>query len=295
MTAPAVGVHASSTMKLGLRPPDRSKPRLRLANFLTGVVPAHPASADYLAGLQFGLYGNDRYGDCGPVSVANSRREVTARLSGRMVAPTQDDVFDLYRRSGNPQFDPATGADDNGVNMQEMLGAVQRGGIGGTRCLGFAQVDTSNLDEMQAAVAVFGFLLLGVTLEAAQQSQTQSGVWDYRPSGMWGGHAILGGAYASSPAELEVITWAQHVKMTSAFMRHQLSEAWAVVWPEHLTDHGFLQGVDLRAFAAAWEAVTGLPFPAPVPPPPPPPPPPPSGSRTIVVTGGTITIDGKPA
>jgi hypothetical protein len=260
----AVGVHAHPTLKLGLRLSDPNVPHLKLADFLTGVVPAHPASVDYLKGITFGMYGNDRWGVCGPASVANSRREITARLKGQMVAPSQDDVFDLYRRSGNPNFDPNTGADDNGVDMHTMLQAVYDGGIGGVKCLGFAKVDVTNLNELQAAVAIAGFQLYGVSLETAQQSQTNSGVWDYKPSPQWGGHAILGGAYV--PNDLEVITWAQRVKMTKSFIQHQLCEAWLVIWPEHLTDSGFLQGVNLRAFAAAWESLTGQKFPADIPP-----------------------------
>jgi hypothetical protein len=265
----AVGVHAVPGRVLGLRPADPALPALELGDFLTGVVPPTPAAADYIAGVSFGNYMNDRFGVCGPVSVANSRRSVTARLAGAMRAPTQDDVFDLYRRSGNPNFNPATGADDNGVNMQVMLTALVRGGIGGVKPLGFARVGVKDWETLQAAVAVFGFLLYGVDLQQAQQAQTDAGTWDYRPSGVWGGHAVLGGAFASSPAELiDVVTWGKRVRMTPRFVGAQLSEAWAVVWPEHLTDKGFLAGVNLPAFASAYEAITGKPFPAPVPPPP---------------------------
>jgi hypothetical protein len=271
-------------LKLGLQPPDSSMPALMLGDFLTGAVPAHPANADYLSNIQFGMYANDQFGVCGPTSVCNSRREITARLKGQMVAPSQEDCFDLYRRSGNPNFDPSTGTDDNGVNMQVMLQAVLSGGIAGVKCLGFAKVDTSNLNELQAAVAIFGFLLYGVNLQTAQQSQTNSGVWDYRPSGQWGGHAILGGAYV--PNDLEVITWAQRVKMTARFIQKQMSEAWAVIWPEHLTDKGFLAGVDLNAFANAWQAITGKKFPVVVPPPAPTPTPTPTPTGN-----GVLTID----
>jgi hypothetical protein len=71
LTQPAPGIHAHPTRKLGLRPPSR-KPALRLAEFLTGAVPAHPATADHFGTLAFGLYDNDRFGDCGPTSVATS-------------------------------------------------------------------------------------------------------------------------------------------------------------------------------------------------------------------------------
>ena len=103
--------------KLGRRPP-KNAPRLKLSHYLTGVVPAHPASADDFSLISdWGMYANDQFGDCGPVSVANQRKLVTKYLTGTEVSVTINDVFDLYRRSGNPTFDPNTGADDNGVDI----------------------------------------------------------------------------------------------------------------------------------------------------------------------------------
>ncbi|MCM3884170.1 hypothetical protein [Frankia sp. R82] len=267
----AVGIHAHPTRKTGLRPPTR-RAALRIGRYLTGVVPAHPSAADHLGHLEYGLYANDRYGDCGPTSVANLRRVVTAGLTGTMQAPSQDDVFDLYRRSGNPGFDPATGADDNGVEMQTMLQAVQAGGIGGVQSLAFAQVDVGNDDELDAAISLFGGILWGVDLEVAQQAQTDAHppVWDYRRSGEWGGHAVLAGAYRAGRDD--VITWAERVSTTAAFRRRQLQEAWVVIWPEHLGSAVFQAGVDLAALAADYQELTGRPFPtvtpAPVPVPP---------------------------
>jgi hypothetical protein len=288
----AVGVHDHPTLKLGLRPATPAKQRLRLRDYL---LPAHPVSVNYLSGVQFGMYANDRFGVCGPTSVANSRRLITAKLKGQMQAPSQDDVFDLYRRSGNPNFNPATGQDDNGVNMQEMLQAVSSGGISGIKSLAFAAVDPANIEELKSAVALFGFVLFGVTLEAVQQQQTSQGVWDYRPSGLWGGHAILGGAYQNQPEGIEVITWAQVVRMTDAFMLHQETEAWVVIWPEHLTDAGFLQGVNLAALAADFEQMTGKKFPAVVPPTPPTPgPTPPSGPSTTTLKNVAALWGWKP-
>src|SRR5206468_3072189 len=111
------------------------------------------------------LYANDQYGDCGPAAVANSRKLVTRLLTGVEDSPTQDEVFDLYRASGNPGFDPDTGAGDDGVEMATMLAAVRNVGIGVVRSLAEAKVDVTDLDEVRAAIAVFGFVLLGCDLE----------------------------------------------------------------------------------------------------------------------------------
>jgi hypothetical protein len=256
--------------RLGRRAPS-NKPALRLAEILKAV-PEHPPAADYLAVVSdFGLYGNDRYGDCGPVSVANSVKVVT-RLGNELgeYSVSQEDVFDLYRRSGNPDFDPNDpgGPGDGGVDMQTMLEALLAGGIGGRKPVAFAKVDISNVDEVRAAIAYFGCVLFGVNLERAQQEQTDSTrVWDYSPSAEWGGHAIAAGTYSSSSSgvDVSVVTWAEIVGCTDAFLERQLEEAWVVVWPEHLSHPAFLAGVDVDTLAAAYEALTGRPLPAPNP------------------------------
>src|SRR5882762_2188783 len=184
--------------RLGLRKADPDRPVLRFAQFFTGQVPTHPATADHFAGISdWGLYQNDRFGDCGPTSVANYRKLVTRSLTSVEVSPSQTDVFDLYKRSGNPNFSPVTGADDNGVEMAVMLDAVLKGGIAGTKALAYAKVDVTNQDQCEAAIAIFGGLLLGVGLQTSQQAQTDASppLWDYKRSSVWGGHAVLAGKY----------------------------------------------------------------------------------------------------
>jgi hypothetical protein len=209
------------------------------------------------------MLGNDQYGDCGPVSAANLRAMTTAALTGVERYPTLQDVFDLYRRSGNPNFDPATDADDNGVDMQTMCEALVSGGIAGVKALAFAKVDVSSLDEIRAAVSIFGGLLLGVNLDVAQQEQTNDGLWDYVQTVSWGGHAVLAGGYTSATtgADVNVVTWAQLVGLTDRFWTHQVEEAWVVIWPEHLGTVAFQQGVDLAQLAADYHALTGRTFP----------------------------------
>ena len=279
----ATGVHAHPSLKLGRRAPS-NKPALRLADILTGVVPTHPATADHFGKLAFGLYGNDSYGVCGPTSVANLVRLVTGGLLGAEIQPLQDDVFDLYRRSGNPNFDPATDADDEGVDMQTMLEALLSGGIGnGTggkvKPVAFAKVNVTSDDELEAAVSIFGGVLWGVNLMTAQQSQTDAKPpkWDYQRSGEWGGHAVLNGAYESGALE-DLISWAIRVETTAGFRQHQLEEAWVVIWPWNLEHPAFQAGVDVSALAAAYNALTGktLPIPAPSPTPSPTPTPTPT-------------------
>ena len=252
--------------RLGLRPSDPNRPVLKLSRILSNEPPQHPIAVDHFAQVKdWGLYENSKYGDCGPTSVANSRKLVTRILTGVEQSPTQDDVFALYRASGNPDFDPDTGADDNGVDMATMLAAVRNVGIGGVKSLAEAKVDVTDLNEVRAALSIFGFLLLGVDLETAQEAQTDAGLWDYKRTPEWGGHAVLAGAYTSQPsgADIKVITWAEVVGATDAFWRKQVSEAWVCIWPEAVGTAQFQQGIDVAALNADYEALTGRPGPFP--------------------------------
>jgi hypothetical protein len=108
-----------------------------------------------------------------------------------------------------------------------------------------------------------------VNLETAQEGQTDAGgPWDYKRSSEWGGHAVLGGRYSDSSNGKQdrtgVVTWVELIDMTDGFISRQLEEVWVVIWPEHLTDKTFLEGVDLATLAADYEALTGRDFPAPV-------------------------------
>jgi hypothetical protein len=268
-------------------------PSLMLADVLTGTTPAVPALADHFTGVaDWEMGGNDQFGTCGPTSVANMVRLITRGLTGTMQAVALDDVYDLYRRSGNPGFNPDLTWDDpkqedNGVILQKMLGALLAGGIGGRKPVAYAKVAPGDMDTLDKAVAIFGGVLLGVDLQVAQQRQT---TWDYTSgSGEWGGHAILAGRYndptGTTSDRLGVITWAEAVDTTRGFISHLEDEAWVVVWPEHLGSREFLEGVDVKALASAYEDLTGRPFPAvPTPPAPAPSPAPPADVDAALAT-----------
>lgn len=263
-----------SNFKLGKQAPSNRR-ALMLKDILTGVVPTVPASADHLKQeLQWELGQNNRFGTCGPTSVANLRRLVLTSFNLSTPVPTTQDVFDLYKRSGNPKFNPDLGESDpnqqdNGVDMQTMLEALLAGGIGGVKPVAFAKIAADDTDTLEKAVAIFGGVLLGLSLDRAQMNQA---LWDHVPGGApWGGHAVLAGKYAKSGMndQIDIITWATDQPVTRNFIQNQEDEAWVVIWPEMLENEFFLQGVDIKALAGAYRALTGndlpLAVPAPVP------------------------------
>ncbi len=268
--------------KYGRRAPKKA-PALQLGSFLSKAVPTHPSSEDYLATLSnWQMLGNDVAGDCNAVTWANMRRLVTATLSTEYY-PTQAQVWQFYQTQ-NPQFDPNGTAQtngpgssaDQGMDVQTGLEYLQaNGGPDGVKAVAFAQVDHTKIAEVEAALAIFGGLWLGITVLDANQQQFASGeAWtDVRGSKIDGGHAILGGGYVP---DVKFITWAQETEFAPSFWNGSsggtplVEEAWVVIWPEDLGSAAFLQGVDLTQLAADYKELTGntlvLPAPGPTPP-----------------------------
>ena len=282
----AVGIQDHPWRKLGLRPPDPVALARMLRFRLTGAIPAHPVTADHLSAVPaWNGATNFSYGTCGPVSAANMAILTWWWCLGELISVSDDAIFDLYRRSGNPDFDPVTDEDDLGVDMTTMLSALKAGGIEITHADGTTEVVkpivygavATGIDTVRAVTSIFGGAILAGTLDVAQQSQTDAGLWDYKSgSGVWGGHAFMGGKYTSSAvahtADETVITWMQMCGFTDTFWAHQGEEAYVPVF-RPLYDHpAFQAGVDQAALKADFLAVTGQPLPDPGPPPAPVPP-----------------------
>lgn len=285
-------------MKYGRRPPKRAL-SLHLGNYLTGVIPSHPAWADYLAALNGGwqVLGNNQYGDCMSVTWANSRRLVTATLTGQVDYPSLDQVIAFYKTQ-NPAFP----SEDNGMDMQTALETlVNEGGPDGVKAICFAQIDPTNVEEVKAAIAIFGFVYVGVNVQYHNMNEFDLGMpWTWSVSdGVDGGHAILTGGYGTpGPGALggdeRFITWGQETSFTDEFWQYGVEECWVVIWPEHLGTKEFMEGVNLQDLAADYEAITGKVLPLPAPPPAPAPAPAPEPVPTPTPKPAPPTPANKP-
>jgi hypothetical protein len=282
---------------LGRRHTDRTRPVLRMGAHLTTAAFQTPPAIDYASRIDPGVWllgQNDVFGTCGPTSVANYALLTSTVLAADPLRFTDEEIFDLYRRSGNPDFDPATGADDNGVEMTVMLSELVRNGIGSggrnVKALAFGKLNAYEPAETWAAGATLGGALWGMDLDVAQSRQfDRDQPWDYvKGSSAWGGHAVLA-AHRYSDVEgtladrTGLVTWARMTDSTSAFITRQVPESYAVIWPWHLGSKQFLEGIDLFGLAQEFTELTGRPFPAAVVPPVPPAPSPEPVSPTAPV------------
>jgi hypothetical protein len=267
--------------KLGLKPHGRDDSAFVKVRWRAGKVPTPPATCDYMTGVNPGLDKNDVWGICGPTSADNSNRITTKRYGHEVDAP-QEDVNALYSAATDPPFDPTTGANDSGVMMPDLLGAMRTVGLGGKKIVGYGKLADQSPASIRAAIYLFGSVLFAVDLKAAQQAQTDQKRWEYvAGSSDWGGHAIVAGAYTAEGPE--VFTWALRVLATNDFLAHQLMEVWVPIWPEVAESDQFASAVDVQGIADDFASLTGGTWPVPVPAPPAPTPtptPPPAPTPT---------------
>jgi hypothetical protein len=260
---PAVGIHDHPEFKTGACPPVKNRARLKLKSFLKADFGVdYPEAMDDISPVQFALDGNDRYGTCVPTGFDNFRRLVTQLLSGSRIDASWEDIKAWYR-SQNPGFDDVnySDANDQGMVIQYFLEWLVKQGL----ILGFAEVDYKDDAELAAAAYLFLGLIIGVDLQTSQQGQTGQGYWDYvSGASEWGGHCVMLGAY--EPGGFDVETWLRRVRMTDAFRKNRVFEAWAVILPDHVAHPNFRAGMDLQKFATAYEKMTERPFPIEVPP-----------------------------
>jgi hypothetical protein len=270
--------------RLGKHAPSDA-PAVKLSDHYRAQSPAYtrPASADNMTGLTFMMGGNDRFGTCGPTSVANYL-VIDYAKHGETITVTDDAIFELYRHAGNPGFDPATDADDNGVDMKKLLGAYAKHGLVITHQdgqpervypAGWAALDHHDPGSLADGIGLAGAIVCGQALETAQQEQTSATppLWDYEQSDPWGGHATVYGAYTGiTEAGLKDATtasWTELIGTTDAYVGNQLDEAYVIVSPATAASDTFNEVVDAGSFAADFEAQTGQKFtpvtPAPTP------------------------------
>jgi hypothetical protein len=284
------------TKRLGWQGPS-AREMIKFEDISTGAV-TYPPEVDHLSAVSQWMLGhNDIYGTCGPTGIANIFVLAYKLIKGENITVTDEAIFKLYRASGNPNFDPTTDADDNGVDNNVMCTALLKVGLDIThedgtvenvKPLAFATVNPRSLEYLRQATAIFGAVLMGITLDVAQQDQSDTNppFWFQQPSSVWGGHDVAGGSYTGSATgkDESVVSWAEVVGVADSFLEGgpsgpgQLDEVIVVILPIVAESPTFLTGVDDNVLKAEYKRLTGrdLVLPTPNPPAPPTPTPVPS-------------------
>ena len=236
-----------------------------------------PVSADNLAPFSdWQVLGNDTWSDCVAVAWANTRRLVTSKLGLTELYPTLDEVLAFYKTQ-NPKFDPQGGSNDGPGSIADDGMIIQTGleylhnnkGPDGVAPIAFAKVDTTNMEDVEAALATFGSLWLGIVILDNNYIEWKNHQpWAVNGSSQFKDrHSVIAGAYNPN---IHFVTWGGVTNFTQDYWNGSVGgtplveEAWVVIWPEHVGTRRFMVGVDFQQLATEYQKVTGISFQFPV-------------------------------
>lgn len=221
---------------LGKRPPVHVPGAIQLAAYLPAKrIPVPETLDNYGCVSDWGMMRNDELGDCTCAAVGHAIQCWTARNGREVIIPDEEIVTAYSIVSG---YDPATGANDNGAVEADVLKYWMEVGFGGHKLDSYAVIETHSRYQMKLAMYLFGDIYTGVALPLSAQDQK---VWSVvhgpdAEAGSWGGHAVPGGKYDQNG--MTVITWGAEQRMTWAWQRRYMDEAYAplsIDWVDELS------------------------------------------------------------
>jgi len=263
------------------RKPNEGKPRIRLTADHVPAAYSPPPSLDRYSAIELALWGMDANADWGCCTIADGDHEdkaAEAAAGNAVVASTDAEILAIY--SAVTGFDPNAGPPgnnptDNGAVMQDVRSYWQKTGftLGGQshKILLFAELDVHNDTLVRWALDQFGAVGIGVNFPRSAMDQFNAGQpWNTltNDGGIEGGHAVAVVGYDGT--YWYVVTWGQIQKVTPAWWRAYVEEAWTALTADFVNAHSGDDplGGTLYDLGAQFAAVTGKPNPVPAPAPP---------------------------
>lgn len=172
----------------------------------------------------WGMMLNDQLGDCTCAAAGHMIQAWTARCGSEIILPDSD-ILKAYEAVGH--YRPGHQSTDNGAIEADVLDHWTREGIGGHKLAAHAVIETSSEYQMKLAIWLFGAAYTGVALPISAQDQDLWAVvhGSSAEPGSWGGHAIPLLDYDAH--SFDCITWGAVKKMTAAWRRKYMDEAYA--------------------------------------------------------------------
>lgn len=239
---------------LGRKPVDKSRLHSvpRLAAFMAPALPAPPPAFDYTQGVTaWGAMLNTSIGNCEVATAGHLQMGWTNAAAGAPIAIADADILAAYVALTG--YDPATGANDDGVATLDLLNYWQTKGIAGNKIAGYAAVDPTNHAEVAQAIYIFGGVMAGVNLPKSAEEQTDAGQpWSpvfWSPN--VGGHMIPYLSYGTGGTQ--AITWGAVQPVTWDFTDRQCDEMYVVLDMQFFASGRTPRGLDLAGMQAAME------------------------------------------
>lgn len=240
-----------SNFKLGKTTKRIDGRTLKLAKYLPQLPPI-PAGCGWTRAMrEIGMLGNDTAGDCVEAGYGHLVESWTANTGSEFVFG-DNEVIDSY--SSLTGYVPGNESTDRGTDMLTALNYWRQTGLSGHKIKAFAEINPANLDQLRAAIYLFGGAYVGVNLPVACM---RSSVWDSTSGPYAGGHCIPLLDYCAA-GWFWCITWGQIVPCSAGFIQANCDEAYACVSSNFLNRAGETPvGFDLASLNADLAAVCG--------------------------------------
>ena len=242
-----------SDLKLGKLPSAPRPTDFKFADFAATIqLPTVPSRFGHgSAYSDWGMLGNDRYGDCVWAGAAHEHMLINKVVHHVDVPFDDNSVLGDY--SACTGFDPNDPSTDNGTDVHVALSYRRKTGIADSNSKrhqigAYVSLDPKNWQHLEQAAYIFGVVGIGIEFPASAMDQFNSGEpWDVVPGAkIEGGHYIptVGSLQASN--QVTVLTWGKHQVMTQAFYEQYNDEAWVYITQEELSGNGTgLHGFDV--------------------------------------------------
>jgi len=225
--------------RLGKDLPEFDRRMLRLSKYLdlAKLPPIPEADNNYVKMSKFTMAMNDELPCCVVSGAVHMIQVWTSMAARERILPDSMVERTYYDR---------TGGFDTGLNLLQFLKWWRSDSIAGHPIGAFVAVNPTNMQQMKAAIHLFGGVFTGIGLPLSAQDQN---VWDVVHGGpqsrpySWGGHLTICCQYDAG-GNLFNYTWGDKVKMTPAFASCYVDEAYAVLsldWfrADHKSPDGF--------------------------------------------------------
>ena len=188
----------------------------------------------------------DGIGDCTIAEAAHAYTALSVYAGKPQVLFSDQEIISTY--SAISGYDPATGANDNGCQMQDVLAYNRATGMTDVdgnvhKVLMYAALgNPSDITMLSQVLKTFGYVYIGVNCPQSAQEQFGNGPWTYVPgSPIEGGHCIglhRRQPYGSRVGVFDMATWGALQPTTISFIANYTEEAWAVVTQDWIEANG---------------------------------------------------------
>ncbi len=220
-----------------------------LTYYVAGDLPKPPTSVVVPPVNDWGMLGNDQYGDCGVAGLEHGFETDAAIVKETEAFPSDQQAVSYYLNYTHGQ--------DSGVVLSDYLAYVRSNGYYSKTVSAYAPVAVHDIPTLQTAVWMYGFTYTGIVVTGPmQQAFANHQPWTTAlfDSAILGGHCVPMVGYDDN--YVYVITWGGVQAITYSCWHQISSEAWAVITGEFATAHGDGRGVSMTALQADLNRLT---------------------------------------